>query len=444
MKIIMNRACFVKDTNTDEQCHASYVRPSTTSFAWMRKGLMTVCLSLACYFGSAQSSVNVIWGKQYGCDKEVYVRNHMIDRFGNVFVTGYTDGKMGERSFGKKDGFVSKIDGKGNLLWSSQFGSDQDDDIQGSAMDDAGNIYITGTTDGVLGEKKFGKEDIFVAKFSSKGKQLWIKQFGTDSVDIGLGILVSKDQSVYVTGSTFGKLGSTSQGNEDAFVMKLTPGGRLVYVQQFGTSLRDGGDCLAQDNAGRIYLAGRTFGNMNSSNKGMMDCFICRLDEQGKPITFAQLGTESFDVPTCLMVDNQDNVYLGGTTAGNLASSQLGEGDCFLVKLNRKGEILWNKQFGTDKHDSVKGICSSKLLGDNFLVSGVMNLPHANAFVRMYSGDGKLIWEKKIIPEGVKGDASGKNVTIDRLGNIYHVGLTGFDLYGRLSGTHDFYLVKLK
>jgi hypothetical protein len=61
----------------------------------------------------------------------------------------------------------------------------------------------------------------------------------------------------------------------------------------------------------------------------------------------------------------------------------------------------------------------------------------------MLKKDGTTVWEKQILNEGQSGDASGKCVTIDDNGIIYHVGLTGSDIFGNLKTGHGFYVVKL-
>jgi hypothetical protein len=62
----------------------------------------------------------------------------------------------------------------------------------------------------------------------------------------------------------------------------------------------------------------------------------------------------------------------------------------------------------------------------------------------MYKKDGNLLWEKKLTPEGSDKDTSGKDVSIDNTGNIYHIGLTASDLFGIKIGITDFYIVKMK
>jgi len=54
------------------------------------------------------------------------------------------------------------------------------------------------------------------------------------------------------------------------------------------------------------------------------------------------------------------------------------------------------------------------------------------------------LWEKSLVAESDNRDASGKDISIDNKGFIYHLGLTSSDLFGNLIGASDFYLVKLK
>ncbi len=393
---------------------------------------------------NSQAQTSFIRGRQYGTDKAEYARNHVPDRDGNLYVSGNTKGIMDDKNFGNNDGYITKIDSSGNTIWARQYGSDGDEDIQWSAIDDKGFIYITGTTTGILGDRNFGKTDFFLVKFSSGGKKIWTKQFGSDSTDIATGIFADSKGYIYLTGSTLGVLGKSTSGDQDAFIMKLDNNGIPIFTNQFGTISRDGGSAITGDNNGNIYVCGSTFGDIGSTNNGFMDGFVGQFTENGLLTKYTQFGSEGFDIPTSILLDNYKNIYVGGTTSGNFASQQKGEGDCFLVKLNLKGDLLWKDQFGTNKHDGVKGLAFNQEISENILVSGILNLPPARAFIRMYKKDGSLMWEKSMIAEGDNRDASGKDISIDNKGYIYHLGLTSSSLYGNLIGVDDFYLVKLK
>ena len=385
----------------------------------------------------ANSQTNFKWGKLFGSKNNEYVLNHLNDPDGNIYVAGKTTGIIETKNFGKNDGFLTKIDSSGNIIWSRQFGTTEEENVQWCAMDNAGGIYLTGSTTGDLNGKNSGKEDIFVVKFNSEGKMLWSKQFGTDSTDIARSIYVNKKGDVFITGDTRGKFGKSPSGGNDCFIMKLDTNGNQIFITQFGTIKDDSGYCVNGGKGSDILVCGITWGDLSGKNKGFIDSFTGQFTENGDLVKYNQFGSEGFDIAEVVSMDSENNIYVGGSTSGNFGATQTGEGDCFLLKLNEKGEIVWNNQFGSGNHDGLRSIFFNSEISDHMLVSGIMNLPPSNAFVRMYNKDGKLLWEKIFV------GASGKSVTLDNKGNIYNVGLTGNNLFGNLIGQHNYFVVKL-
>ena len=391
---------------------------------------------------SSYSQTTFKWGKLFSSGREEYVMNHLVDSHGNIIVAGKTNGNMGGQNAGGNDGFLAKIDSAGKLLWMKQFGTNGDEDIQWSAIDASDCVYITGSTTGSLGAKNAGKEDIIIIKFDPDGRPLWSQQIGTDSTDAGKGIYVDNKGFLFVTGYTLGKLGITSKGNADGFVIKLDTNGNTIFALQFGTTENDMCNSIT-GYEGELYICGTTSGDLAEKNKGFLDMFVGEITDKGQIVRFTQNGSEGFDIPMDIEVDKEKNIYVGGNTSGNWGCQQIGDGDCFLTRMNNKCEVLWVRQFGTKGHDGVRSVAMNDKITDNILVSGLIHLPPANAFIRMMKKDGTFVWEKQIPDEGKKEDASGKCVTIDNNGIIYHVGLTGSDLYGKLPGGHGFYVVKL-
>jgi hypothetical protein len=225
--------------------------------------------------------------------------------------------------------------------------------------------------------------------------------------------------------------------------MKLDAIGNEEYVTQFGTPEDDFSYSITGVSADRIFVCGSTWGDFAGKNRGMIDGFTGEFTTNGKLVKYNQFGTDGFDIAMILCVDDDTNIYVGGSTSGNFGGPQLGEGDCFLLQLTPDDKILWNSQFGTKSHDGVRSIDFDKTTHDNILISGIMNLPPAMAFIRMYKKDGPLIWERKFTAVGKITGTSGKDVSIDSKGNIYHAGLTGANMFGTLIGENDVYLVKL-
>jgi Beta-propeller repeat len=396
-----------------------------------------IILTLAILTNNAKSQTDFIWGKIFGSEKDDYIFNHVNDEDGNLYIAGKTTGTIGTRNFGKNDGFLTKIDSSGSLLWSRQFGTPQEEDIHWCAIDKSVNIYITGSTTGDLDGKNAGKEDIFVVKYDTYGKMLWSKQFGTSESDVARGIYADNTGNIYVTGDTGGKLGQNSFGKNDCFVMKLDSNGNQLFVTQFGTPGDDYSYSVTGGPGKDIFVCGSTWGELAGKNKGLIDGFTGQFTENGAPVKFNQFGSEGFDIAEIINVDKENNIYVGGSTSGNFGSIQIGEGDAFLIKLNEKGDILWNNQFGTKNNDGLRSIAINSDISDNILVSGILNLPPANAFVRMYTKDGKMLWERIF-----KG-CSGKDVKFDNKGNCYHVGLTGVNVFGNKIGNTNFYVAKM-
>lgn len=402
--------------------------------------LSLVLISLS---GNLKSQNTTIWGKQFGSEKEEYAMNHLIDKDGNIFISGKTTGSMNGKNLGRNDGFLTRIDNSGNIIWTRQFGTSGEEDIQWSALDHNGNIYITGSTTGILNEKSFGKEDIFVIKYNPDGDMLWTRQFGTDSIDIAKGIFADNLGNVYLTGLTGGNLAQTSFGKTDFFIMKLDNKGNTVLVSQFGSPMDDLAYAIVGGAGSDIYICGTTWGNLADNNKGFIDGFTGRFTDKLKLIKYTQFGTDGFDIAMILNTDKENNIYVGGSTSGTFGAQQLGEGDAFLLKINEKGDILWNRQFGTALNDGIRGIDINPAFPDNVLVSGISSLPPGQGFVRMYKTDGTFSWEKSFTAVGKSGGTSGKTVLSDKQGNIYHVGLTGADMFGKSYGDKDIYVIKL-
>jgi hypothetical protein len=400
-----------------------------------------VVLIMSNFLLNAHSQTTFIWGRQFGTDKGEYALNHVVDQNGNIYVSGKTAGSMDGINFGKNDGFITRIDSSGNIKWTKQFGTNEDEDIQWSAIDKTGCVYITGSTKGILKDKNFGKEDVFIVKFNSEGQMLWLKQSGTDSTDIGKGIYIDNKGYVYVTGTTSGKLGKSSYGKTDGFIMKLDNNGNQLFTLQFGTAGDDFSNAITGDKNSSIYVCGSTWGDLASKNKGMMDAFAGQYTDKGNLVKFHQFGSEGFEIAMDIKVDKENSIYVGGSTSGNLGCQQIGEGDCFLTKISNNGQVVWTNQFGTKKHDGIRSIELNDKISDKILISGLVNLPPAEAFIRMYKKDGSLLWEKNLIDDHKNCDASGKDASIDDKGYICQLGLTGSNLFGTLGGV---FIVKLK
>jgi hypothetical protein len=166
-----------------------------------------------------------------------------------------------------------KPDGS-ELAFSTYLGGSGDEYCQGLVLGSSGDIYIGGFTDSTdfpvinpYQGTNNGDDDIVISKFSSDGSQLLYSTYLGGSGEDWHGILaLDNSGNIYVTGSTYSQDFPTKEpyqaaygGARDAFFSILSPGGTdLIYSTYFGGSGWERCLNISTDNSGNIYLAGET------------------------------------------------------------------------------------------------------------------------------------------------------------------------------------------
>jgi hypothetical protein len=316
------------------------------------EGLLDIFLTK---FGS---SGNRIGSKQFGTPGDDVAYGIAIDTSGNIYITGSTGGNLGATSAGGLDIFLAKFDSSGNRIFTQQFGTNQDDVAYGIAIDTSGNIYITGSTGGNLGAASAGGLDIFLAKFDSSGNRIFTQQFGTNQDDIGYGVVPDNSGKIYITGSTKGILGSSSFGLLDVFLAKFNSSGVNQLIVQFGSGQDDVGYSIGLSGVDNIYITGSTAGNLpGNTSSGLTDIFLAKFNSSGTNQFLHQLGTTGSDIGKSVAVDGVGDVYVVGSTEGELlGNSAFGLSDIFLVKFNSSGVTQFARQLGTPSNDIAYGL----------------------------------------------------------------------------------------
>ena len=171
--------------------------------------------------------------EQFGTEDYEFAWGVDTDNEGNVYVTGWTLGDIGGTNAGEYDVWLAKYNNDGDRLWIQQFGTAGDDSLLfgGIEVDSNGDILLAGHTDDNLAGANSGSFDAWAAKYNSDGDRLWIQQFGTPDLDYAQGISSDNAGNIYVSGITEGSLGALNAGAADAWVAKLdTDSGMLLSI----------------------------------------------------------------------------------------------------------------------------------------------------------------------------------------------------------------------
>jgi hypothetical protein len=303
------------------------------------------------------SAGNALWTREFGT-----VGNNAITGVAAagsaVYVGGSTDtGAPGLASFGAWDGFIRKYDQNGNTLWTREVGTAGDDVVNAVAADSSG-VYVAGVTDGTFpGATNAGHEDAFLQKYDTNGNLLWTQQFGTANQDVADGVAVDST-GVYVAGSTAGSLDGTAAGMLDGFVRKYSLTGTLQWGNQFGTPLNDETYGVATDSTG-VYLVGYAEGSLGGAAFPGGDAgFIQKYSAGGALMWAHELGSGSETRFTAVAAD-PSGVYVTGWTRGALPGQVSGGNvDTLVQAYTPAGTVAWTRQWGGTGDDLASSVAT--------------------------------------------------------------------------------------
>ncbi len=393
---------------------------------------------------------NLLWMKFYGGSAEEYP--WQIKYFNNnlylVGVTNSSDSSMnfGNSSLGFADGFISKINLDGAVVWSKYFGGPGSEQIYGIDLRNDNEMYIMGTTTSVTDfatpntfqtvniNFETGKSG-FVARLDGNGDKVWATYYGEHKFNWIRSISVGAS-GVYIMGNDFnqadtGYFATPGSHKEfkgtslDHFLAKFSFEGKRTWGTYFGGPGTEGNISLGmmtsfEDN---IYFCGysrseteiSTAGSTQENIGGFGSMFLGKMDSTGlldwctyAGIQDPAIGTST--ISTNVNVDSLGNIYLSGisnlfglATPGSYKENiTLGDHDAFVTKYNSDGQILWGTYFGGENLDGGSRV----LLGENsFGIAGYSyseNIATPNSFQGMFNQNvttGNNFIARFVIPE---------------------------------------------
>lgn len=406
--------------------------------------MMTVVLCAGAA-ASGQVTYETAWAAQIGTKQLEVCHSLAVDRWGNVYLGGRTEGDLAAPKNGPVDAYVSKFDSAGNEVWTRQFGSSGTENVASVAVDGAGNVYVTGTTNGALAGTYVGWQDMFVIKFDPAGNEIWSTQAGTGNDEIGVSIAVDTAGNTYVGGTTNGNFGAPYGGSGDSFISKFDSNGDMVWTKQLNGPSNDTIAAITVDAAGNVYASGYTHTDLAGPHAGRDDAFVIKFDSDGNEIWGAQIGTGENDRSNSVAVDDAGNVFITGETRGDLGRTNVSSDEAFTAKFDPLGDIVWIRQIGAGSFTFGYDVVTDS--GGNVYMSGMTEgdlfglVGNKDAFVIKYDSAGNEVWSDQF---GTPQSDSGNAVALGPSGALYVSGNTSGFLGDFSGGTLnlDAYVVK--
>ena len=216
---------------------------------------------------------NVVWthragggGAEHGYDLVYDPSNSDIYLIGEYNSSSIDFGVSSLSNSGNSDVFVVNYDQNGSVNWAEGVGSDGFERGYGIALNNSGNVLITGAFSNSLnlGNTNLtsaGNFDIYVAEYDGAGNWLWAEQAGGSLNDIGYAIAGTADNGALITGffngnADFGLYNLISSGGRDAVVAKLDNTGNFRWAKKGGGSSDDSGYDIIRSNTGEGIISG--------------------------------------------------------------------------------------------------------------------------------------------------------------------------------------------
>lgn len=396
--------------------------------------------------------LEVVWGKQWGTAGEDWLSEIALDGQGNIYITGTTTGNLFGQNQGARDVFVVKLDSTGQVLWSKQLGTANDEEMEWIAVDREGNVYITIVTDGDWFGQNLGGRDTVLVKLSMDGQVLWGKRLGTSEDDLARIIALDNQGHIYVAGVTCGSLFAQYQRKEhmeeEGFLAKFDFAGNLVWGKQSKDDLPEAIAVNSQDN---IYVSGSAYDDANNTIVG----FLAKFASDGKAIWRQVLPAtvdEAEEGIASLIVDKNNNLYGAGAVWVYMDENRLvSVPDAFLVKYSgADGQRMWSKRLKSEgKGEIAEEFFDVAIDGQGYVyvvgeAEGSLfgnHLGDVDLVLAKLDAMGNMIWSKQW---GSDKRESGIAIAVDGQGNIYVVGGTDGNLFGTNAGQVDIFLVKFR
>lgn len=377
------------------------------------------------------------------------------------------------------------------LAWSTYLGGTEGNEgVSAIATDSQGNIVVTGETysTGLGAGTGFdssygGAGDAFVAKISPSGTLLWASYLGGSDWDYGNAITVDSQDNILVAGTTYSPAssewisGGTLGGESDAFVVKLSSTGTLVWSKYVGGSTPgvtgaeawEEGFGIAVDSQRNVIVTGSTGSSgwvtgghdtgYSDDSYGMGDGFVVKLNSSGTHLWSTYFGGTDLEDINAVGVDSLDNIVVAGTTWSANSTNWIAGGfdttangllpyDAFVAKFSSSGVHSWSTYLGGSQEDEGYAIAVDS--ANNILVGGSTwsddwaSISWASngydttqgggedGFAAKLSSSGQPLWHTYL---GGSGDEQAYAIARDSGNNVVVAGSTGSA--GWVSGGYD-------
>lgn len=343
-----------------------------------------------------------------------------VDDVGDVYLTGASDQGATDKDF-----VTQKYTSGGSLVWTgiySGLGQDDTDWARDIEVGDDGYVYVTGSSAGYSSSMW---TDFATIKYSASGDTIWTRRLGGSGMpnDVATELAVDLYGNVYVTGYVEADVDQ----RYNYATVKYRPNGDTAWVRTYnGTgSDEDRAYAIAVDDDGNVFITGASWGIYYD------DYATVKYDSNGVEQWVARYNgpSNSYDKAFDLALDYGGNVYVTGYSGGTD-----GNNDFCTIKYNSEGGEVWVARYNGPGNLVDIALGLTRDIAGNIYVTGYSVNPPSpyisttDLVTVKYTAGGMEQWVSRYDGPGTNDD-QGTAITADPDGNVFVVGQTEY--YGQ-------------
>lgn len=245
-------------------------------------------------------------------------------------------------------------------------------------------------------------QDFWVVKLDHEGKMQWQRCIGGTGLEVASFVQQASDGGYIVAGSS-GSIDCMVTGNHgglDFWLVKLTATGEIEWQKSLGGSKHEYLWSLTVAADGGYILAGDTESNNGdvSGNHGERDFWIVKVDSKGTILWQKCVGGSRTETALSVSETPDGGCVAAGPTESNDAdvSGNKGKRDYLVVKLSPTGNLQWQKCFGGTEIDDAWSVKYTKSGG--IIVAGTSSSSDGDVTDTNFGSD---VWIVKLNSNGV-------------------------------------------
>ncbi len=256
--------------------------------------------SSSIYIAKTNRSGELLWEKILSGTNHAVALAMLKTSDNAVIITGYM-----QNEHGLKQGYISKIDANGKVLWENSLTATEAEELRGIAQARDSGYILCGYTE----NPGSAERDMLLIKTDAAGNLKWRRALGGSGQQTANSISTAADGTYLLTGYKAG----SSVGNTSICVRKTDANGSVLWDKSYASGNESAGYSI-QASANGDYMI---FCTSRSDITNMSGTYLLKIDAAGNKIIDINLGQAGPEmVAGGLVMSDGAGIVLGSKTSG--------------------------------------------------------------------------------------------------------------------------------